>query len=136
MTPNGVGLSQNEDRLYVAETMTGRLMGYPIVRPGELADIPDWEAQVAGFANFQLFDSLAVDAAGNVCVATLVNGGITIIPADGINPVHVPTGDGMTTNICFCGDGLRTAFITCSMSGRLVCCEWETPGLPLNFLNR
>ncbi len=136
MTPNGVGLSPDEDRLYVAETITGRLMGYPITSPGELASIPDWEALVTGFPNYQLFDSLAVDAAGNVCVATLVNGGITIIAPDGKSSTHVPTGDPMTTNICFGGDDLRTAFITCSMSGRLVSCEWETAGLPLNFLNR
>ncbi|MBW2387951.1 MAG: SMP-30/gluconolactonase/LRE family protein, partial [Deltaproteobacteria bacterium] len=83
MTPNGVGLSPDEDRLYVAETMTSRLMGYPITSPGELASVPDWEALVTGFSNYQLFDSLAVDAAGNICVATLVNGGITIIAPDG-----------------------------------------------------
>jgi len=135
MTPNGVGLSPDEDRLYVAETMTSRLMGYPITSPGELASVPDWEALVTGFSNYQLFDSLAVDAAGNICVATLVNGGITIIAPDGGTTTHVATGDPMTTNICFGGDDLRTAFITCSMSGRLVSCEWETAGLPLNFLN-
>ena len=134
-TPNGVGLSPAEDVLYVAETTTSRLLGYPIVSPGELAPVPEWEALVAGFSNFQLFDSLGVDAAGNVCVATLVNGGITIISPDGKNTKHVATGDPMTTNICFGGDGLRTAYITCSMSGRLVRCEWETPGHPLNFLN-
>jgi gluconolactonase len=136
MTPNGVGLSPDEDRLYIAETTTCRLMGFPIIGPGELASVPDWEALVTGFANYQLFDSLAVDAAGNVCVATLVNGGITIISPDGMTTQHVPTGDPMTTNICFGGDELRTAFITCSMSGRLIAGQWETAGLPLNFLNR
>lgn len=96
----------------------------------------DAQAFVAGFAAYQYFDSLAVDAKGNVCVATIVNGGITIVPPDGGNPRHVATGDPMTTNICFGGRDLRTAYITCSMTGRLVSCEWETPGLPLNFLNR
>lgn len=79
---------------------------------------------------------MAVDADGNVCVATLMNGGITIVPPDGRNPRHVPTDDMMTTNICFGGHDLRTAYITCSMTGRLVSCRWETPGLPLHFLNR
>lgn len=135
VTPNGVGLSPAEDVLYVAETTTSRLYGFPIVAPGELAPVPDWEALVTGFANFQLFDSLAVDGDGNVCVATLVNGGITVISPDGKTTHHVATGDPMTTNICFGGESLRTAYITCSMSGRLVRCEWETAGLPLNFLN-
>ncbi|MFZ1293927.1 MAG: SMP-30/gluconolactonase/LRE family protein [Pseudomonadales bacterium] len=136
LSPNGVGLSPDEDRLYVAETLTGRLMGYPITAPGQLGPIDPVQALVAGFESYQFFDSLAVDAEGNVCVATLLNGGITIIPPDGRTPRHVPTGDMMTTNICFGGDDLRTAYITCSMTGRLVSCRWETPGLPLNFLNR
>jgi len=44
--------------------------------------------------------------------------------------------DRVTTNIAFGGPGLRTAFVTLSMSGRLVPLPWETPGLPLSFLNR
>lgn len=134
-TPNGVGLSPAEDRLYVAESLTCRLMSYPIKAPGELEPIEEAEALVTGFPNYQFFDSLAVDAKGNVCVATIFNGGITIIPPDGKNPHHVATDDPMTTNICFGGDELRTAFITCSLSGRLLSCEWKTSGLPLNFLN-
>lgn len=136
LTPNGIGLSPAEDRLYVAETLTCRLMGYPIAAPGKLDPISPVQALVAGFANYQLFDSLAVDVEGNVCVATLLNGGITIIPPNGGSPRHVPSGDIMTTNICFGGDDLRTAYITCSMTGRLISCDWETAGLALNFLNR
>lgn len=136
LTPNGIGLSPAEDRLYVAETFTCRLMGFPITAPGEIAPVTDAEALVAGFANYQFFDSLAVDAEGNVCVATIMNGGITIVPPDGRDPRHLATGDPMTTNICFGGPGLRTAYITCSFSGRLLACAWDTPGLPLNFLNR
>jgi gluconolactonase len=40
-----------------------------------------------------------------------------------------------TTNICFGGPDLRTAYITLSGSGRLVACDWPRPGLPLNYLN-
>ena len=73
---------------------------------------------VAGLPGEQLLDSLAVDGEGHVCVATIRNGGITDIdPADG-STVHVPTGDPLTTNICFGGPDLRTAYITCSLGGR------------------
>lgn len=136
MTPNGVGLSPAEDRLYVAETYTCRLMGFPVTGPGELAPVLDSEALVAGFSSYQFFDSLAVDADGNICVATLLNGGITIVPPDGGAPRHIACDDPMTTNICFGGEDLKTAYITCSMTGRLLACEWERPGLALNFLNR
>ena len=41
--------------------------------------------------------------------------------------------DVLTTNICWGGDDMRTAYITVSGTGRLVACEWETPGLQLAF---
>ena len=135
-TPNGIGLSPAGDRLYVAQTSSCRLLGYDVTGPGAIRHTMEWEAVLAGSAQFQMFDSLAVDAAGNVCVATLINGGITIVPPDGGALRHVPVPDAMTTNICFGGAGLRTAYITASMSGRLLACEWETPGLALNFLPR
>lgn len=136
MSPNGIGLSPDESCLYVAETMTSRLMGFTLSAPGELVPVQDAQALICGSPHYQFFDSLAVDAEGNVCVATIMNGGITIVPPNGDEPRHVPTDDPMTTNICFGGEELRTAYITCSMTGRLLSCEWERPGLPLNFLNR
>ncbi|MAI51480.1 MAG: hypothetical protein CML80_01050 [Rhodobiaceae bacterium] len=79
--------------------------------------------------------SLAVKADGTVAVATIANGGISrISPKDG-SIAHVPTDDGVTTNICFGGEDLRTAYITLSSTGRLLKTPWDAPGLPLNFLN-
>ncbi len=43
--------------------------------------------------------------------------------------------DPLTTNICFGGKDLQTAFITLSSVGQLVSMTWDIPGLPLNFLN-
>ncbi|MCB1692933.1 MAG: SMP-30/gluconolactonase/LRE family protein, partial [Pseudomonadales bacterium] len=131
--PNGIGLSPNEDVLYVAETPTGRLWAFDIVSPGNLGEGRRMLAQIP---DFHMFDSLAVDAAGNVCVATLITGGITVHSPDGANAKLVPMPDLLTTNICFGGDGLGTAYITRSGTGRLVSMPWETPGLPLNFLNK
>ena len=79
---------------------------------------------------------MAVDAEGNICVATLINGGITSFKADGSGTEHFPFPDILTTNICFGGKDLKTAFITLSTTGKLVSCEWPRAGLPLNFLNK
>lgn len=133
-TPNGIGLSPDEKTLYVAETITGRIWAFDITKPGLLDPVS--QRLVVGLPGFQLFDSLAVDTDGNVCAATLVNGGITVVSPDGASVRHVPTGEIFTTNICFGGEDLRTAFITLSGTGRLVAMDWDTPGLPLNFLNR
>jgi gluconolactonase len=134
--PNGVGLSPADDRVYVAETETARVFSWALDGPGEIADYrgPETRATLlAGLGGWQWLDSLAVDSAGNVCVATIRNGGITVIPADGGPTDHVPTGDGATTNICFGGADLRTAYITASLSGRLLATTWPRPGLPLAF---
>ena len=80
-----------------------------------------------------MFDSLAVDAEGNVCVATLINGGITVVSPDGASVEHIPMPDRYTTNICFGGDDLTTAYATLSNSGRLVAFDWPRPGLALSY---
>ena len=132
-TPNGIGLSPDEKTLYFAETITGRVWAYDITSPGTLDQGSG--RLLLGLPGFQLFDSLAVDAAGNVCVATLINGGITVVSPDGAQVEHIPTGDVFTTNICFGGEDLQTAYITLSGTGRLVSMPWPRPGLKLNFLN-
>jgi gluconolactonase len=59
-----------------------------------------------------------------------------VISPDGGSVEHVPMPDIYTTNICFGGPGLRTAYVTLSVSGRLVAVDWPRPGLALNFMNR
>lgn len=131
--PNGIGLSPDGSRLYWAETHTGRVFQRNIVEPGVLAPTSpgDTSSVLCGLAGLQLLDSLAVDGAGNVCVATLVNGGVTVISAQGDVIEHVPTGDLLTTNICFAADGSDTAYITLSGTGKLVKTTWPHGGLAL-----
>ena len=131
--PNGIGLSPAEDVLYVAETPTGRLWAFDLNGPGQLGPSRRMLAQIP---DFHMFDSLAVDAEGNICVATIITGGITIHSPDGVDARLLSMPDVLTTNICFGGDELRTAYITLSGTGKLVATPWKTPGLPLNFLNR
>lgn len=140
-SPNGIGLSPAEDEIYVAETHTGRVWAYPLSAPGQVASprkpVRGGQGRlVAGLPGLQLLDSLAVDSAGNICVATIHNGGITVVPPDGSHIQHVPMPDTITTNICFGGEDLRTAYITLSSTGKLVAMDWPRPGLALNFLNK
>lgn len=137
--PNGVGLSPDEKTVYVAETHTCRLFAIDVEAPGKRAGgvSPGTPAKlVAGLPDMQLFDSLAVDASGNVCVATLLNGGITSISPDGTTRDHTPFPDLLVTNICFGGADLKTAYVTCSATGTLWKTDWPEAGLPLNFLNK
>ena len=138
--PNGIALSPDEEELYVAETPTGRVWAYELSAPGTLKgerrDRPDGGRLLPGRQGYFLFDSMAVDAEGNVCVATLVDGGITILSPNGEPARHVPCPDRLTTNICFGGPELKTAYVTLSSTGKLMAMPWPTPGAPLNFLPR
>lgn len=140
-TPNGVGLSPDGRRLYVAETGPGRLWAFDIAGPGRIARAPDSPAPhggtlVAGLPGYRMFDSLAVEADGRICVATLHDGGITVVSPSGDAVEHVPMPDRFATNLCFGGAGMRTAFVTLSSTGRLAAVAWPRPGLPPNFHHR
>jgi gluconolactonase len=137
LTANGCGLSPDGATLYFVETESARLWAMDILSPGKTRR-EGWPSVhggrlVGGPGGYQRFDSLAVDCAGNICVATLINGGITVFSPDGDTVRHIPMPDPLTTNICFGGPDLTTAFVTLSGSGRLVAFEWERPGLRLNW---
>ena len=130
--PNGIGLSPDEKTVYWAETHTGRVYQRAITSPGKLAP-PDASTVLCGLPGYQLLDSLAVDGEGNICVATIVNGGITVISPQGEVLQHIAVDDRITTNICFGGPDYQTAYITASSTGRLLAMKWPYKGLKLNY---
>jgi gluconolactonase len=135
ITPNGVGLSPDGAVVWVAETYTSRVWGFDIAAPGVIkAPVDRWVAgNVLGpLPGYQLLDSLAVEASGMVCVATIVNGGITAFDPNGAIE-HYKSPDILTTNICFGGPDMRDAWITCSGAGALYKTRWPRPGLKLNY---
>ncbi|UVO52331.1 SMP-30/gluconolactonase/LRE family protein [Sphingomonas sp. SUN019] len=134
--PNGVGLSPDGSALYAAETYTCRLMKFNVTAPGKVAGdagpggpgIPLYRP-----AGYKFFDSLAVEASGNVCVATIGESGISVVSPTGELVEFVATDDIFTTNICFGGDDMMDAWITLSGTGRLVKTRWARPGLTLEY---
>ena len=130
--PNGVGLSPEEDRVYVAETHQGSILYWELSGPGELAGSPHGRF-LARPAGRKLFDSLAMDSDGNVSVATIQTGGISTFTPQGEELEFFAVDDPICTNICFGGSDMQTAFITLSGTGQLIRTEWPRPGLALPF---
>lgn len=131
--PNGVGLSPAGDRLYVAETYTGRVWAWDVPEPGVAVGsglLPPHGDLLADLPAHHLLDSLAVDSVGNVCVGTIQVGGITVISPDGSSVEHLPVDDLLVTNLAFGGEDLTTVYVTASGTGRLLVGEWPRPGLP------
>jgi gluconolactonase len=134
VSPNGVGLSPDGRVVYVADTTLGRLWAFDVAEPGVLAAPPGFAPGrvVCNLPGYQLLDSLAVEAGGKVCVATIINGGITAFDPDG-STEHFAFPDLICTNICFGGPDMQTAWITASATGKLFKARWPRPGLKLNF---
>ena len=134
--PNGVGLSPDGKRLYAAETYTCRLMAFNVIAPGKVDDasgpggpgIPVYRP-----AGYKFFDSLGMEANGNICVATIGECGISVISPEGGLVEFVATDDVFTTNICFGGADMMDAWITLSGTGRLAKTRWKRPGLRLQY---
>ncbi len=136
LTPNGIGLSPDGKTLYMSETETSQLWAFPILEPGYL-HLDPWPSPnggrlLHGLPGYQRFDSLAVEENGNICVATLVRGGISVFAPSGELLEFYEAPEPYCTNICFGGDDLRTAYITLSGYGELLAVPWPRPGLRLN----
>jgi gluconolactonase len=135
--PNGVGLSPDQTTLYVSETETSRVWAYDVVAPGVLTrqgfPSPNGGRLVCGLPGYQRFDSLALQANGDICVATIVTGKITVIAPDGKVVREVKMPEPYSTNICFGGHDMKKAYVTLSWTGRLIELDWPEPGLTLNF---
>jgi gluconolactonase len=129
--PNGMGLSPDGGRLYVSETYSGRLLVWDLEGPGELTNC----RELYSTGGEHHWDGLAVDGAGNLCVANLQRSGVTIVSPTGtvLGAFVTPQHDPYVTNICFGGPDGDTAYICSSGRGVLYSVQWPWPGLRLNF---
>jgi gluconolactonase len=135
LAPNGIGLSPNLTTLYVAEMETARLWSYAIAEPGRVHKRP-FPSQsggelVIGLGGIQRLDSLKVAASGNICIATLVAGCITVVSPGGelLDQVWMP--EIYPTNLGFVGQDLQDAIVTLSLTGVVGRLRWPEKGLRL-----
>jgi gluconolactonase len=147
--PNGIALSPDGSRLYVAETYTRRVLYWTLKGPGEIDPNPETldgsYLLTAAIPEQGTLDSMAVDVDGNVYVATMLPrgvsplypGGITIISPEGrvqqLLTIDVDPPDPLPSNICFGGPDRRTAYVTLGGTGRLVSILMRVPGLAPAF---
>lgn len=101
--PNGIALSPDEKTLYVSYTIASEIDAFDVADDGALSEKRVFASSVLGA------DSMTVDAAGDVYVATI--GGFAVFAPDGsmLGTVSVPQA---TSNISFGGPDQRTLFIT------------------------
>lgn len=125
--PNGIALSPDETALFVAETLTGRILVL-------------WRDEAGNFQGPQVFahvggvvgpDGLAIDEVGNVYAAMYGDGIIRVISSRGELIRELPAGGQKPTNLTFGGPERRTLVVTEVESGAVYALENEIPGLRL-----
>lgn len=148
--PNGIALSPQEDRLYVALTYTREVLYWELDADGRIVPNPltmdGSHLLTATLPQQSTLDSMAVDAEGNVYVMLMlpnglnpgVNGGIAVISPDGTEvqfiEIDIPGKLApLPSSLCFGGADMRTLYVTCGASGLLASCRVRVPGHPLNF---
>ena len=135
LTPNGIALSPDRRTLYVALSEKRQIVAYEITGPGQLASVNGAPRMrvVASLGGSESFDSIAVEAGGNIVVATVLKGCLTVIAPTGeiVSETFFP--EIAVTNLAFGGPDMRTAFVTLSQTGRLVAVRWPRPGLKLLY---
>src|SRR3984885_9580235 len=115
MTPNGVSRCRDGRTLYVSETETSRLWSFAVIGKGCVEKMP-WPSSnggklLHGLPGYQRFDPLALEEGGNICVATLVRGGVSVFSPNGELVEFHEAPEVYCTDICFGGDDMKTAFI-------------------------
>lgn len=133
--PNGIALSPDGGTLFVSELYSGRLIEFDVQAPGQLAPstgILPGRFVAAGPGRY-LFDSMAVEANGTICIAAPLPGEIACFAPDGglVETVRMP--GPLPTNLCFGGPDMKTAYVTLAGKGQLIAMDWPRPGLPLEY---
>lgn len=100
--PNGIGLSPNEEFLYVSDTSNGKIVRFSLDSDG-LASGPQ------DFCKVRIPDGFAIDDIGRIWTSSSV--GITIFSATGQN-IGVIRIKGMPTNCAFGGVDKKTLLVT------------------------
>jgi len=131
---NGIAIGPDDRTLYVAETLTGQILTYPLsdISPATrrtfgnvLSRSPTDYPKIAGP------DGMAFDENGLLLVAVLTQGTLTVLNADGAVAEHIALPDSFPTNLAFGGLNRSTILITGCATGTLYGLDWETRGIEL-----
>lgn len=143
-SPNGIGLSPDEGRLYVAESFTRRILYWELSGPGTIKPNPKTvDGSYILTSKIPLaacLDSMSLDEEGNIYAAGFLphgldpasRGGITVVSPSGEIlewiEIDIRQADPFPSNICFGGPDRKTMYVTLSGTGRLIACDARIAG--------
>ncbi|MDF7774846.1 SMP-30/gluconolactonase/LRE family protein [Sphingomonas sp. AOB5] len=121
--PNGLAFSADGKSLFVAETMTSRIVRFDCTESGigtahPHAVLPEGRP-----------DGIAFDRSGRLHVAATDAAAVMVFDCDGELVERLELPGGYPTNLCFGGEGLRTLFVTSAKGGKVYAIDREIAGL-------
>jgi gluconolactonase len=133
---NGVTLSADRKRLYVAESLKNRILVLDLEAPGVaagsprvFADLPSNEARPG--AEYNQPDGMALDADGRLWVAHYGMQAVHVLEPDGTLARTYDGGNVTTSNVCFAGPRFDQLYVTGGEPGALFRLDVGVPGLRL-----
>jgi gluconolactonase len=132
--PNGIALSADRKRLYVAESERNRILVWELAEPGRasaeyrvFADLP----RPAEPGRAAMPDGIAFDEAGLLWVAHFGTGRVLAIDASGKLLASYEAGNRAVSNLCFGGPNFDRLYVTGGDPGALFRLDLGRPGLRL-----
>lgn len=127
--PNGVAVSADGRRVYVAETLTGLVKVFDVTEAGDAVNSSVF-ADVGRGNGKGGPDGMCVDSEGNLYAAIYTGGVVRVVSPEGQHLRDIPAGGDRPTNCCFGGPDLRTLYITESETGTLRSVPSDIAGPP------
>jgi sugar lactone lactonase YvrE/enterochelin esterase-like enzyme len=114
--PNGVVLTRDGTKLYLAESQHNRVLVYDVLAPGKLgprqvfANLPEKDTSAGQIDNQP--DGMCLDAAGNLYVAHYGMRQVQVLNPAGELIARLPGGNITTSNVAFGGPNMDQLFVT------------------------
>jgi len=122
--PNGITISDDGRFLFVAESMTHRVLRYELLSGGtELGEVHI----VCEFPDHHP-DGIAFDTAGNLLVTICGAGQLAVVDPNGETLALIEAGGSNSTNCVFGGDDFQTLYLTEDNQEALLTTRWPVPG--------
>jgi sugar lactone lactonase YvrE len=122
--PNGITISGDGRWLYVAESVTCRVLRLELFDGGRRLGPAEVFIELDG----HLPDGIAFDAEGQLLIACCGAGVLDVVAPDGQLVASIPAGGPGCTNCVFGGDDFQTLYMTEDEQQALLKTRWPVPG--------
>jgi gluconolactonase len=122
--PNGITISADGQWLYVAESVTHRVLRFELLDDGRRLGPAEAFYQFADHHP----DGIAFDADGNLLVAICGGGTLEVVSPQRQIVASIPTGGADCTNVVFGGEDFQTLYLTEDHQEAVLATRWPVPG--------